>query len=183
MNVIGIRFGWWSSWASAALVASMLAACATTPRIDVPANLAAPSGETMVADLYATGVQVYECRATTTPAAGFEWTFIAPEATLADASGRQVGTHGAGPHWQAADGSRVEGVVKARADAPDAGAIPWLLLTTKSVGPAGTFSKVTSVQRIATVRGVAPAGGCDTAHLGVRARVPYTAVYRMFAPA
>ena len=79
---------------------------------------AAPSGETMVASLDAIGVQIYECRATTTPTAGFEWAFIAPEATLADANGRVVGTHGAGPHWQAADGSRIEGVVKARADAP-----------------------------------------------------------------
>jgi hypothetical protein len=68
--------------------------------------------------------------------------------------------------------------VKARADAPAAGNIPWLLLGAKSVGREGTFSKVTSIQRVATVGGVAPAGAC--AQAGARARVDYTADYYFF---
>ena len=55
-----------------------------------------------------------------------------------------MATHGAGPHWLAPDGSRVEGTVKARADASSAWAIPWLLLTTKSTGSPGMFARVTS---------------------------------------
>jgi len=65
-----------------------------------------------------------------------------------------------------------------RADAPAAGNIPWLLLGTKSVGSAGTFSKVTSIQRVATVGGVAPVGGCAQ---GAQARVDYTADYYFFS--
>jgi Protein of unknown function (DUF3455) len=68
--------------------------------------------------------------------------------------------------------------VKARADAPGAGNIPWLLLGTKSVGAEGAFSKVTSIQRVATVGGVAPAGSC--AQAGAKARVDYTADYYFF---
>ena len=40
---------------------------------------------------------------------------------------------------------------------PSASAIPWLLLTAKSNGPEGSFSNVTSIQRVNTVGGIAPA--------------------------
>ena len=59
-----------------------------------------------------------------------------------------------------------------------AGNIPWLLLGTKSVGNDGAFSKVTSIQRVATVGGVAPAGGCAQ---GAQARVDYSADYYFFS--
>jgi len=116
-------------------------------------------------------VQIYECRAG-------QWVFVAPEAELFDRAGKKIGSHYAGPNWEAADGSKVVGVVKARADAPAAGNIPWLLLATKSVGSDGSFSKVTSIQRVATVGGAAPAGDC--AQPGAQARVGYTADYYFF---
>ena len=68
----------------------------------------------------------------------------------------------------------------ARADAPQPGAIPWLLLATESVGPAGAYARVTSIQRVNTAGGVAPSAACGTAELGRQARVPYTADYRLF---
>ena len=71
--------------------------------------------------------------------------------------------------------------MKERADAPMAGAIPWLLLGAKSVGPEGAFSKVTSVQRVNTVGGVAPTGGCDKSRVGTPIRVAYSADYVFFA--
>jgi hypothetical protein len=126
----------------------------------------------------ATGVQIYECRAT--KSGDYTWTFVAPEAQLFDKQGRSIGTHGAGPFWQSNDGSRVVGAVKARADAPSAGAIPWLLLETKSTATTGSFSAVTSIQRINTVGGVAPAGGCNAAAAGTTLRVPYSADYVFF---
>ena len=61
--------------------------------------------------LAARGVQIYECRAGA-------WAFVAPEAELFDADGRSAGSHGAGPFWQARDGSRIVGAVKRRAEAP-----------------------------------------------------------------
>ena len=58
----------------------------------------------------------------------YEWIFRAPDATLTDWSGRALGKHYAGPTWEAADGSRVLGEVRARDPGPDPKAIPWLLL-------------------------------------------------------
>jgi hypothetical protein len=61
------------------------------------------------------------------------------------------------------------------------GAIAWLLLTTKSVGPDGAFANVTSIQRINTKGGGAPASSdCTAASLGKKVRIPYSADYAMF---
>lgn len=125
--------------------------------------------------LAARGVQIYECRA---KGEGFEWTFVAPEAELFDGTGRVAGTHGAGPHWLAADGSRIEGQVVSRQDAPVAGAIPWLLLRVQVSNGRGLFGRISHVQRLNTRGGVAPAEGCRRETLGQAARVPYTADYR-----
>ena len=165
------------------LPALLLAACANrpmAPEVPVPAALA-PAGERLVSRVAARGVQIYECRAKAGGPSGTEWTFVAPEADLFDAAGSAAGKHYAGPHWEDGDGSKIVGSVKARADAPQAGAIPWLLLTARSVGGDGRFAKVTSVQRINTVGGAAPAGGCDAAALGRSVRVPYTADYLFFS--
>ena len=106
--------------------------------------------------------------------------FVAPEADLYDERGNLIGRHYAGPTWQATgDGSKVVGTVKTRADAPESGAIPWLLLSTKSVGGSGYFSDVTSIQRVATHGGVAPGSACP--HDGLVARVNYTADYHFFS--
>jgi hypothetical protein len=145
------------------------------------AAIAAPVGERMIDRIAANGVQVYECRAKAGDASGAEWAFVAPEAELRDAQGAGAGKHYAGPHWEALDGSRIVGTVRARAEAPHAGAIPWLLLSTKSVGGEGRFSKVTSVQRVNTLGGSAPVQGCDVSSIGAKQRVPYTADYVLFA--
>jgi hypothetical protein len=105
---------------------------------------------------------------------------VAPDAELFDAHGKLIGRHGAGPFWQATDGSRIIGAVKAKADAPVAGAVPWLLLATKSNGPEGSFSKVTAIQRVNTAGGMAPAAGCASELAGTRVRIPYTAEYYFF---
>ena len=110
-----------------------------------------------------------------------EWAFVAPDAELFDAQGARAGKHYAGPHWEARDGSKLVGAVAARADAPQAGAIPWLLLTTKSVGPAGAFSRTTYIQRVNTAGGMAPATGCSADAIGKTVRVAYSADYRLLA--
>lgn len=165
------------SLATASPLVLLLAACAQTPPA-VPGPLV-PPGEVPLARLAARGVQIYECRARA-GGTGAEWTFVAPEAELIDGRGAVAGRHYAGPHWEAADGSKVVGSVKARADAPQAGAIPWLLLGTRSDGVDGRWSRVTSVQRLNTAGGVAPPGGCDASTLGRSARVPYSADYVLF---
>jgi len=149
--------------------------------VAVPDKLKPAADESLVRVVPAKGVQVYECRARRDQAGEYEWAFVAPEADLFDARGNRIGRHYAGPHWEAADGSKISGTVKERADAPVADAIPWLLLIASSVGPEGSFSKVTSIQRVNTVGGVAPRGGCSQSTAGAPARISYTADYYFFA--
>jgi hypothetical protein len=150
---------------------------ATAP---VPGTLTPGPTESLALIAHAKGVQIYECRAKPNQPTEFEWTFVAPEADLFDAGGSKIGRHYAGPHWEANDGSKVLGTVKARGDAPTPGAIPWLLLATTSVGPKGAFSPVTSIQRVNTVGGIAPKAGCSRDTAGASARIDYTADYYLF---
>ncbi|HET9207212.1 MAG TPA: DUF3455 domain-containing protein [Burkholderiaceae bacterium] len=159
---------------------AVLAACTAPLGPSAVPDTLKPEGQRMSDRVAARGVQIYECRALPN-ATGASWAFVAPDAELLDARGAVAGKHYAGPHWEAADGSKIVGAVKARADAPQASAIPWLLLSAKSVGGPGRFAKVTSVQRIHTVGGLAPAKPCDPSTLGAIERVPYTADYLLFS--
>jgi hypothetical protein len=159
----------------------LIAACASTLPVDVPANLKPDPNQALAMIVPARGVQIYECRARKAPGTGHEWIFVAPEAELFAIGGDKIGRHGAGPHWQALDGSRIKGSVKARADAPRTGDIPWLLLSATSEGPTGAFSKITSIQRVNTVGGVAPASPCTNENAGNQVRIEYRADYYFFA--
>jgi len=156
--------------------AAALAGCAAAP-IEVPAPLAAASGEQLLRVVPARGVQIYECRVADGKAG---WAFVAPDARLLDSRGTAIGHHGAGPYWEARDGSRIVGTVKARSDSPVDGAVPWLLLATRSTGAEGDFSRVTSVQRVNTAGGVAPATACTPPMAGKSVRVDYTADYYFY---
>ena len=113
------------------LASLLLTSCANAPLVEVPAVLKPGANESLLVIVPAKGVQIYECRAKKDAAAAFEWVFVAPDAELLDARGNTIGRHGAGPYWQAHDGSRVVGTLKERMDAPVTGAVPWLLLTAK----------------------------------------------------
>ena len=173
-----------TSEATAFLLVFLVVACASpqppTSMVQVPDKLKPGSNESLAMIVPAKGVQIYECRARTDQVGGYAWAFVAPEADLFDTRGNRTGRHYAGPHWEATDGSKILGTVKERADAPVADAIPWLLLATKSVGSEGSFSKVTSIQRVNTVGGVAPTAGCSQATAGTPARINYTADYYFF---
>jgi hypothetical protein len=152
-----------------AVIVLLAAGCATP--VAVPESLSPGANESLAMVVPAKGVQIYECR-------DRKWVFVAPDAELFDAKGKRIGKHYAGPVWEANDGSRVAAAVKSRADAPAPGSIPWLLLSAKSVGAEGAFSKVTSIQRVSTAGGLAPQGEC--AQPGARARSSYTADYYFF---
>jgi hypothetical protein len=160
--------------AHALLLAGLAAGCATPGNAPtVPANLRAPAGERLALETAATGVQIYECRAG-------KWVFQAPEADLFDRAGNKVGTHYAGPTWESNDGSKVAAALTARSDAPNAGAIPWLLLSAKSTAGNGVFGRTKSIQRVATVGGTTPAELCSQADSGKLARVAYKATYYFY---
>ena len=108
---------------------------------------------------------------------------MSPAAVLKDGAGKLIIWHYTGPSWRALDGSTVVGVRVASAPAPVPGAIPWLLLARASVsGPTGTLTPTTYIQRINTTGGVAPATGCDAAHVGANTAVLYTADYYFSGP-
>jgi hypothetical protein len=147
-------------------------AIASPASAQVPAALTAP-GDVALFTLGATGVQAYECRAG--EGGALAWAFKEPRAMLLRGS-ETVGSHGAGPFWQMADGSRVVGRVTARADAMRATDIPWLRLEVAQRSGAGVLDPVTHIQRINTVGGTL-AGACPTA--GAVSEVPYTSDYVM----
>jgi hypothetical protein len=158
--------------ASAAEPAGGASACSGA----LPSALAAPAEHGLAFELRADGVQIYSC-AQPAGAVRPAWALQAPEATLVDERGEQAGKHGAGPTWEALDGSSVVGA-KVESATPDPTAIPWLLLRAVSHGAGqGRMADVTFVQRIQTSGGLAPSQGCSTATVGTVVRVPYQAVY------
>jgi hypothetical protein len=114
------------------------------------------------------GDQIYGC-------VNGNWALKAPDAKLLNEEGSVIGRHFAGPTWQLKDGSRIKGKVVAKQVAPDATAVPWLLL--ESVGGTGRLEAVRFIQRTETHGGNAPDGSCSQS--AVR-RVPYTATYSFY---
>lgn len=135
-------------------------------------SLRVPAGNRLVAALYAEGDQVYRW-------SGSAWVFVEPSARLYVSRFLKwpMGTHYAGPTWEAYGGSKVLGSVVRRCT-PSASAIPWLLLSANPVTDHGLFKEVTFIQRVGTVGGNAPAAVGDS--VGAIARVPYSTEYLFY---
>src|SRR5271155_4435822 len=169
------------------IVTMLVAGCATLSSSEaaqqetqqVPQQLQPPAGEGLLLRVHAKGDQIYTCKA---DAAQFTWVLKAPDAQLFDKDGKPFGKHFAGPSWEANDGSKIVGKAAANAPSPDANSIPWLLVTVVSRSGEGSLARVTSIQRLNTKGGKAPASGCDEAHTAQEIRVPYSADYLFFAP-
>lgn len=144
-----------------------------------PPPVQASAGLALRLSLGADGAQIYRCAQ---EAAGPRWLFQGPEAWLFDVTGRQQGTHGAGPHWRLADGSMLRAEVTQQAPASQPNAIPWLLLRVVSNEGQGQLTGVTEIRRIDTYNGLPPATGCDAERIGQEARMRYSAVYEFYAP-
>jgi hypothetical protein len=142
----------------------------------IPAALAVPEGNRLGFVLYGDGVQIYDCKLGA--AGALAWVFRAPEADLLW-HGHVVGTHYVGPTWEGRDGSTVVGT-RVNGVSVDASAIPWLLLQGTAHTGSGPMAKVTYIQRLETVGGLAPTSGCDDAHAGAVAEVEYTATYAFY---
>jgi hypothetical protein len=143
-------------------------------------SLEPPAEQKPILTVKGDGVQIYACK-DAAGGGGAQWTLVAPDAKLLDASGKVVGTHGAGPFWKSGDGSLVKGQVVAKNNAPDAGDVAWLLLKASAHEGEGLMSKVEFIRRTATHGGAAPAAGCDAQHLNAEVRAPYTATYTFYA--
>jgi hypothetical protein len=173
--------------AAMVFVALALNACAATAPNpnppDAPAALRPPAGQVVFLEALATGVQIYQCLPKAEPPSAFEWRFRAPEANLADRSGRAIGKHYAGPTWESIDGSMVVGSLVASDPGPNVSAIPWLLLSKRATTNVGLMTQTKSVQRVQTVGGIAPSTPCGVANQSEFARIPYTATYYFYRAA
>jgi uncharacterized protein DUF3455 len=160
------------------LAASMVFSFALSAQ-QVPPQIQPPPKEQLIRKVHAKGDQVYSCKS---KGAQFTWTLKAPDAKLFEGDGKLFGKHFSGPSWEATDGSRVTGKAIANAPSPDADSIPWLFITVVGHDASGVLSRVTTIQRLNTKGGKAPASGCDASHADQEVRVAYSADYLFYAP-
>jgi hypothetical protein len=147
----------------------------------VPEAIAVPPGTVLLFSRHAKGVQTYECQ-------NGQWAFRAPRALLFDSQSHQpTGIHYGGidrgltpgPWWESLDdGSRIRGGNALSAPSPNANSIPLLRLEVLERQGTGVFSPVSYIQRLNTVGGVGPSGGCEP---GAQRWVAYTADYYFYA--
>jgi hypothetical protein len=150
---------------------------AATNADQLPAELRPPANQQLFLQVHAEGDQIYAC---TADQGNFAWKLKAPDARLYTMDGEDFGKHFAGPSWKASDGSQITGKAAASVPSPDANSIPWLLLTVVSHTGDGVLAHVTSIQRLNTKGGKAPASGCDATHSDQELRVAYSADYAFF---
>ncbi len=134
-----------------------------------PQSIEPPEGTQLLMEVQGVGSQVYAC-------SDQHWTLKAPDAKLLDDQGKIVGSHSAGPTWRLQDGSEIKGKMIASQPAPDASAIPWLLVQTVAGSASGKLEKVSYIRRTETQGGVAPATPCSTGEDSV----PYKAKYSFY---
>jgi len=172
INSFGMLFG------IAALALSLIQVARADNRNGAPdlpsacESIEAPAGNKAFLRVYALGVQVYRWN-------GASWDFVAPEANLFANENytAKIGTHYAGPTWEAIGGSKVVGMRVADC-APHSNTIPWLLLQSISNDGPGIFRRVTYIQRVNTTGGQRPI--CPGTSIGEEARIPYTAEYYFY---
>ncbi|MFZ3264073.1 MAG: DUF3455 domain-containing protein [Terriglobales bacterium] len=151
------------------------------PPPDVPKALQPPASEEVVLLAHGVGSQIYTCQAGSD--GKFAWILKAPQAELMDSKNKLIGSHFAGPKWKLKDGSEVTGKAVAHVDSPDPDSIPWLLVNIVAHSGEGLLTNVTTIQRVHTRGGKAPAQGCDEAHRDAETKSNYTADYYFYAPA
>ncbi|HTC50225.1 MAG TPA: DUF3455 domain-containing protein [Candidatus Aquilonibacter sp.] len=156
------------------------AATPKEPPPDVPDAIQAPTGLEVAVYAHATGSQIYTCQSGSD--GKFSWALKAPDADLHDRKDKVIGHHSAGPSWKLNDGSEVTGKALAHVDSLDPDSIPWLLVNVVSHTGQGELSNVTTIQRVRTHGGKAPAEGCDAGHVNDETKSSYTADYYFYVP-
>ena len=150
----------------------------------IPPILDVEQGNKLVLTTFARGVQIYEVKPSTTDATVFVWVNIAPKATLYLTPNfkNEIIDHFAGPSWEFIKGpEKGEKVVAARQQGitQDQTAIQWLLL--KAIPSLSTpNNKITFIQRVCTVGGLAPTTVPTASMLGQKDSIPYTASYLFY---
>jgi len=147
----------------------------------VPEAIDVPPGSVLLFSSQAKGVQTYECQ-------NGQWAFHAPRALLFDPQSHEptANHYGGidrgltpGPWWESLDdSSRIRAGKAVSAPSPNANSIPLLRLEVLERQGTGVFNPVSYIQRLNTVGGVGPTGGCQP---GAQRPVVYTADYYFYA--
>jgi hypothetical protein len=119
----------------------------------------------------AVGKQIYKCQA------GAWSKSSTPDATLFDQTEKELVKHGAGPSWTTIDGGstiKANGATAVHFAAPDGVSIDWLKLDVDKPSRTGVFRDITTIQRLYTGGGKAPAAACSA---DAMFEAPYTAQY------
>jgi hypothetical protein len=109
----------------------------------------------------------------------YGWFFVAPDAILYEGT-RAAGSHRAVGQFELdSDRTTVFGLIRATQPG-GADNLPWAAMRAAPTGDSGMFGGVTTIQRVNTAGGVAPADGCTAATAGNEARVNFTADYYFY---
>ena len=166
---------------TAVLLAAALPAAAITAPAGLSARLRASDAEAPAFMLSGDGVYIYQCRPSLLNPNVYEWGFVGPDATLYDGASSVARYATAGLYESLRDGSTVSGVV--RGSQPAGGAnLPWVMIRAQPLSEDGMFAGVSSIQRVNTVGGAPPSGGCSSDNAGEVARVAYQADYYFYKP-
>jgi hypothetical protein len=130
-----------------------------------------PAAHAIILTAHGEGAQIYECKSGSD--GSLVWIFREPIATLI-VDGKTVGRHYAGPHWELADGSTVQGKASATVPGATATDIPQLKLDVIARRGNGTLDQATLVYRLKTHGGML-SGTCGTP--GALRSVGYSADY------
>jgi hypothetical protein len=163
-----------------ALAAVSLPATSAIAPPAVPRSLQAAPDVEAAFMLSGSGVHVFECKVNGLVADAYGWSFTAPDATLYEGGSRSVGIHNVPNLWESStDRSSVSGIINATQGA-GANNLPWARLRALPLSVDGMFAGVTSIQRVNTSGGVAPAGGCGADNVGAEARIGFRADYYFY---
>ena len=152
----------------------------------VPASVQVPAGSKLLLRVKGRGVQVYTCQVSAADTTQYVWVLLEAKANLyagAEYGGKTVRHYFNAKHhpvWETEDGSSVEGTKLEQADAPDPGAIPWLLLKASSSSGTGPIVSTAFIQRINTSGGKPPGPRADVRQKGEKIEVAYTAEYLFY---
>ena len=152
----------------------------------VPVSVQVPAGSKLLLRAQGRGVQVYTCQSSAADTTQYIWVLLEAKALLyagAEYGGKTLRHYFNAKHhpvWETEDGSSVEGTKLQQADAPDPGAIPWLLLKASSSSGTGPIVSTVFIQRINTRGGKAPGGRADVRQKGEKIEVAYTAEYLFY---
>jgi len=138
-----------------------------------------PPGEQPAFVLTARGAQVYECKPDPSDPNVFRWTFTRPDALLYDGT-TELARHVSSNQWESStERGSITGFLAAIQDA-GRGNLPWARYRTAPADAAGMFASVSTILRVNTSGGIAPAAGCDALHTGESTSVPFSADFYFY---